>query len=290
LLLKTDLKVITRPAIVFSARSKPGIFPFNLLLPHVAHSPSFFGHPDQFVQFNRQVRPDTSFSSLVTASKSSSVCSVAFWFGKVPFATLSFTLRPRSVAFVGNRVQTSSALVPSNSFAAQREKCFSSFSFPFVLRYFRSFASRAALRPTHVMLYFLDIPVSANLLEVHILHSICNLCSLFQLFLTCIQGTYASFDSSPYYVIASSDTYGDHDDFDSIPVPIKIDIGGAPFKGFLVTAVDSFTGDRLGSFTKVEGSALLPCSAITHTDNKLKKFASFLWNAPKNKKGRVTFM
>lgn len=89
---------------------------------------------------------------------------------------------------------------------------------------------------------------------------------------------------------ASSDSYGDDDGYEMSAAPVKVDIGGAPFKGFLITAIDTLTGERVGSFATVKGSSVLPCSAITHTDNKLKKSASFLWNPPKAKKGRVTFM
>ena len=49
-------------------------------------------------------------------------------------------------------------------------------------------------------------------------------------------------------------------------------------------------GERIGSFNTVKGAATLPCSAITHTNNRLKKYASLLWVPPKDKKGEVTFV
>jgi hypothetical protein len=71
---------------------------------------------------------------------------------------------------------------------------------------------------------------------------------------------------------------------------IKVELGGAPFKGFFIAAVDPKTGHRIGSWAKVKGTETLPCSAITHTNNKSKKYAAFLWMPPPHEQGYVTFV
>lgn len=59
-------------------------------------------------------------------------------------------------------------------------------------------------------------------------------------------GTYSSFEKAPYYVIASGDSYDSVDIFSYKSKSIKVDISGAPFKGFMVTAIDPHTGNSLG--------------------------------------------
>lgn len=56
-------------------------------------------------------------------------------------------------------------------------------------------------------------------------------------------GTYSSFEKSPYYVVASGDSYDSTNVF-SHKTSIRVDLSGAPFKGFIVTAVDPHTGKQ----------------------------------------------
>ena len=58
-------------------------------------------------------------------------------------------------------------------------------------------------------------------------------------------GTYSSFDKAPYIVVASGHSYDTVDIFSFKPKSIKVDISGAPFKGFMVTAVDPHTGNEV---------------------------------------------
>ena len=49
--------------------------------------------------------------------------------------------------------------------------------------------------------------------------------------------------------MASGDSYDSVDIFSFEPKSIKVDISGAPFKGFMVTAIDPHTGNRLFAFS-----------------------------------------
>lgn len=71
----------------------------------------------------------------------------------------------------------------------------------------------------------------------------------------------------------------------------SVEIYGAPFKGFLVTAIDPHTGERIGNWIKGKGTGTLPCAAITHTDGRDKKHVILIWAPPENKtKGNVIFV
>ncbi|XP_067133746.1 putative defense protein 1 [Centruroides vittatus] len=91
---------------------------------------------------------------------------------------------------------------------------------------------------------------------------------------------------SPYVFVASDDKYSYKN-----PQPIKVEIYGAPFKGFLVAAVDPHTGERIGNWIKGKGTGILPCAAITHSDGRDKKHVILIWTPPKDKaEGNVVFV
>ncbi|XP_076346924.1 reelin domain-containing protein 1-like [Tachypleus tridentatus] len=93
-------------------------------------------------------------------------------------------------------------------------------------------------------------------------------------------------EKSPYHFIASASRYS----YSTIP-EITVQITGAPFKGFFVTAVDPRTNKRIGSWKKVRGTDLLPCSAVTHVDPYLKRHVTLLWEPPTDKReGDVIFV
>ncbi len=92
---------------------------------------------------------------------------------------------------------------------------------------------------------------------------------------------------------------------------MSVELGGSPFKGFLIVAVDPLTGKRIGNwikfkgrnervlikekfdifFLKIEmsGTDVLPCSAITHSNSKMKRLASLIWIPPAGQRGYVAF-
>ncbi|XP_067122206.1 defense protein l(2)34Fc-like [Centruroides vittatus] len=93
-------------------------------------------------------------------------------------------------------------------------------------------------------------------------------------------------EESPYVFIASGDKYSFNN-----PEPFTIQIYGAPFKGFLVAAIDPLSGERIGNWIKGKGTGTLPCAAITHSDGRDKTHAVLYWLPPKNKmEGNVIFM
>ncbi|XP_022257285.1 uncharacterized protein LOC111089310 [Limulus polyphemus] len=93
-------------------------------------------------------------------------------------------------------------------------------------------------------------------------------------------------EKSPYYFIASSRRYS----YSTRP-GITVEITGAPFKGFIVIAVDPHTNKRIGSWKKVKGTDLLPCSAVTHVDPYPKRHVTLLWEPPTEKEeGDVIFV
>ncbi|RWS10409.1 putative ferric-chelate reductase 1-like protein, partial [Dinothrombium tinctorium] len=98
----------------------------------------------------------------------------------------------------------------------------------------------------------------------------------------------SALDESPFYFAASSEHYNTIDG-DPNEQGILVEIGGAPFKGFFVAAIDTQMGERIGNWTKLRGTTPLPCSAITHKDSKSKKLVQLLWIPPPYSKGLVTF-
>ncbi|KAH6946589.1 hypothetical protein HPB50_014145 [Hyalomma asiaticum] len=74
-------------------------------------------------------------------------------------------------------------------------------------------------------------------------------------------------------------------------VNINVELGGAPFKGFFIAAMDPRTQKRIGSFLKVKGTHPVSCSAVTHNDAHPKSHVSLLWLPPQNQpEGEVVFM
>ncbi|KAH8033203.1 hypothetical protein HPB51_008198 [Rhipicephalus microplus] len=71
----------------------------------------------------------------------------------------------------------------------------------------------------------------------------------------------------------------------------RIELGGHPFKGFFIAAMDPRTQKRIGSFLKVKGTHPVSCSAVTHNDAHPKSHVSLLWLPPQNQpEGEVVFM
>ena len=66
---------------------------------------------------------------------------------------------------------------------------------------------------------------------------------------------------------------------------------GTSFKGLMVQAVDENTNQPIGSFEGGRGLKLIDsCSAVTHSDNRGKRSATLVWNAPRGATpGRVAF-
>lgn len=54
-------------------------------------------------------------------------------------------------------------------------------------------------------------------------------------------------------------------------------------------AVDENTNQRIGSFEEGRGLKILSCAAVTHSDNRPKRQATLVWNAPSTGSGRVAF-
>lgn len=66
--------------------------------------------------------------------------------------------------------------------------------------------------------------------------------------------------------------------------------GGEHFRGFFLQARDADTNEWLGSWQESPNTKAIPeCSSITHSDPKDKEAATFIWNAPHHKSGRVYF-
>ncbi|KAH9389111.1 hypothetical protein TYRP_008465 [Tyrophagus putrescentiae] len=62
------------------------------------------------------------------------------------------------------------------------------------------------------------------------------------------------------------------------------------FKGLIVQAVDPESGKTIGSFAEGRGLKNIDsCSSVTHSDNRNKKSATLVWNAPKTGNGSVIF-
>lgn len=66
--------------------------------------------------------------------------------------------------------------------------------------------------------------------------------------------------------------------------------GSDHFRGFFLQARDADTNEWIGSFQETPNTKVIPeCAAITHADPKDKEAATFTWNSPQHKKGRVYF-
>lgn len=62
------------------------------------------------------------------------------------------------------------------------------------------------------------------------------------------------------------------------------------FRGFFIQARDAETNEWIGSWEASSNTKVIPeCASITHSDPKDKEAATFIWNAPQNKSGRVYF-
>lgn len=91
---------------------------------------------------------------------------------------------------------------------------------------------------------------------------------------------------SPYTFVASASRYS----FQNVD-GIQVELGGAAFKGFFITANDPVTQKRIGRFLKVKGTHPVSCSAVTHNDAHPKSHVSLLWLPPQNvPEGDVVFM
>ncbi|XP_053982710.1 putative defense protein 3 [Hylaeus anthracinus] len=90
-------------------------------------------------------------------------------------------------------------------------------------------------------------------------------------------------EKSPYKFTASSSHYGPGSQ-------ITVTISGSRFKGFFLQARDPDTDSWIGSWAQTENTTTHPeCSAVTHADPNSKLFATLIWNAPPNSRGRVYF-
>lgn len=111
---------------------------------------------------------------------------------------------------------------------------------------------------------------------------------------TCVKGRFnqpnhgqsrsQSAHTSPYQVIASSDSYGPGE-------RITVQISGSDvFRGFFLQARDAQTNEWIGEWQETQNVKTIPeCSSITHADNKDKAQATLVWIAPKGKQGSVFF-
>ncbi|KAL1451229.1 hypothetical protein MTO96_006288 [Rhipicephalus appendiculatus] len=80
---------------------------------------------------------------------------------------------------------------------------------------------------------------------------------------------------SPFTFVASSNRFS-YQNVDGI----QVELGGHPFKGFFIAAMDPRTQKRIGSFLKVKGTHPVSCSAVTHNDAHPKSHVSLLWLPP----------
>lgn len=67
-------------------------------------------------------------------------------------------------------------------------------------------------------------------------------------------------------------------------------VGHDLFRGFFIQARDAETNEWIGSWQDSSNTKPIPeCASITHSDPKDKEAATFVWNAPQHKSGRVYF-
>ncbi|KAH7643859.1 ferric-chelate reductase 1 [Dermatophagoides farinae] len=86
-------------------------------------------------------------------------------------------------------------------------------------------------------------------------------------------------NESPYMMEQSNSQYRPGD---QIKVVLKSPTN-IPFKGLIVQALDPETGKPIGNFSQGIGLKLIDsCSAVTHSDNRNKKAAILVWNAPRS--------
>ncbi|KAJ6223965.1 hypothetical protein RDWZM_002510 [Blomia tropicalis] len=91
---------------------------------------------------------------------------------------------------------------------------------------------------------------------------------------------------APYTVEQSASTYQPGD---QVKVVLKSPTNTS-FKGLLIQAVDPESGKTIGTFSEGKGLKLLDsCSSVTHSDNRNKRSATLVWNAPKSAPGSVIF-
>ncbi|KPM03647.1 Reeler domain containing protein 1 [Sarcoptes scabiei] len=64
-----------------------------------------------------------------------------------------------------------------------------------------------------------------------------------------------------------------------------------PFRGLMVQAIDPESGQTIGSFSPGRGLKTIDsCSSVTHSDNRNKRAAILVWNAPTDgKEGHIIF-
>ena len=63
------------------------------------------------------------------------------------------------------------------------------------------------------------------------------------------------------------------------------------FKGIMVYAYDPTTHQPIGFFIPGRGLKTIDsCSSVTHTDNKKKRSATLIWQAPADRSGKVSFI
>lgn len=66
--------------------------------------------------------------------------------------------------------------------------------------------------------------------------------------------------------------------------------GAEYFKGFFLQARDAATNDWIGNWLETSNTKRHPeCSAITHADPREKSQATFVWQAPSGRSGKVYF-
>lgn len=94
-------------------------------------------------------------------------------------------------------------------------------------------------------------------------------------------------NESPYMMEQSNSEYQPGD---QIKVVLKSSTN-SPFKGLIVQAIDPESGRTIGNFSQGKGLKTIDsCSAVTHSDNRNKKAAILVWNAPQQgQPGLVVF-
>lgn len=66
---------------------------------------------------------------------------------------------------------------------------------------------------------------------------------------------------------------------------------GESFKGLMVHAYDPTTHQPLGTFIPGRGLKTIDsCAAVTHIDNRGKRSATLIWQAPADRSGKVSFI
>ncbi|XP_037944104.1 putative defense protein 3 [Teleopsis dalmanni] len=93
--------------------------------------------------------------------------------------------------------------------------------------------------------------------------------------------------TNPFEVVASAQYYHPGQEISVVIYPRD---QNKLFRGFLIQGRDVESNEWIGEFIQSENTNSIPeCSAITHSDNRDKLGAKFIWKAPQHKRGRVYF-